>query len=165
MSPLTPRSQLVSFLPDLRAYARFLLRDAAEADDLVQEGLVRALAALPQYQQGTNLRAWLFTILRNAFYEQSRRRRTERAALAETFAAEQTDEAAQQGKLDLSDLQRQLFALSPLLREALMLVGAQGLSYEDAAAICSVPVGTMKARVARARSRLVRTIQPPPNQG
>jgi len=153
-----PRSQLVSFLPDLRAYARFLVRDAGEADDLVQEGLVRALAALQQYQEGTNLRAWLFTILRNAFYEQSRRRRTERAALEQSFATEQADGPAQHGTLDLSDLQHQLFALSPLLREALLLVGAQGLSYEEAAAICDIPVGTMKARVSRARTRLARAI-------
>src|SRR5690349_24266247 len=79
--PTALRRQLADLLPDLRAFARFLVRDRAEADDLVQEALVRALASLDQFRHGTNLKAWLFSILRNAFYEQARRRRTERKVL------------------------------------------------------------------------------------
>ena len=75
------RAQMIALLPELRGFARFLVRDRAEADDLVQDAVVRALAALDQFQPGTNLKSWLFTILRNVFFEQARRRRTERAAL------------------------------------------------------------------------------------
>ena len=141
-------------LPDLRRYARFLARHATEADDLVQDAVVRALAALPQYRAGSNLRAWLFTILRNTFYEQARRRRTERAILAERSTEDTGSQPSQHGHIDLADLTRNLFLLPPLLREALVLVGAHGMSYEEAAAICAVPTGTMKARVSRARTQL-----------
>ncbi len=115
---------------------------------------MKALAALPQFVAGTNLRAWTFTILRNTFYEQSRRRRTERAAIAQGFADDEAGSPAQDAQLEFRDLQRHIYALPPLLREALVLVGAQGLSYEEAAAICAVPEGTIKARVSRARRQL-----------
>jgi len=150
---------LIALLPELRGFARFLVRQPAEADDLVQEAIVRGLAALPQFQQGTNFRAWMFRILRNAFYEQSRRRRTEQHALAQSFAEEEARDAEQHGHVDLSDLQRALFTLSASAREALVLVGAQGLSHEDAALVCGVPVGTMKARVSRARHQLAEIMQ------
>jgi RNA polymerase sigma-70 factor (ECF subfamily) len=150
------RAPLLPLIADLRAYARFLAPQRAEADDLVQEALVRALAALAQFRQGTSMRAWLFVILRNAFYEQARRRRSERAALQHAPAADAIGAPAQHARTDLADLQSQLFALPPLLREALVLVGAQGMSYEEAAEICNVPVGTMKARVSRARTQLAR---------
>jgi RNA polymerase sigma-70 factor (ECF subfamily) len=150
---------LIALLPDLRGFARFLVRQPAEADDLVQEAVVRALAALPQFQPGTNFRAWVFRILRNSFYEQARRRRTESHALAQSFAEEEARDAAQHGHVDLSDLQRSLFRLTPVLREALVLVGAEGLSHEDAALVCGVPEGTMKARVSRARQQLAVLVQ------
>lgn len=150
---------MIALLPELRAYARFLVRQQAEADDLVQETLARALAALRQYAAGTNLRAWLFTIQRNLFYEQARRKRSERLALEVSLPVETSAAASQQERLNLEDLRRHLFALSPLLREALVLVGAQGLSYEEAATICAVPVGTVKARVSRARGQLARVMQ------
>ncbi len=148
------RPQIIRLLPDLRAFARFLARDRTLADDLVQDTLVRALGALDQFQHGTNLKAWLFTIQRNAFYEQFRRRRREQRAMAEQFSGDEAEGAPQHGAAELSDLQRMLFSLPPLLREALVLVGAQELSHEQAAAICGVPVGTMKARVSRARAKL-----------
>ncbi len=150
------RRQILALLPDLRAFARFLARDRTLADDLVQETLVRALGALGQFQDGTNLKAWLFTIQRNAFFEQARRRRREDVAMREHFAGAEAEGPAQHGAADLSDLQRMLFSLPPLLREALVLVGAQELSHDEAAAICGVPVGTMKARVSRARAKLAR---------
>ena len=158
---------MIVLLPDLRGFARFLVRDRAEADDLVQEALVRALAAAGQFQPGTNMKAWLFTILRNAFFEQTRRRRTERAALERGMPDEPLTSDGE-GRAALSDLQRQLWQLPPLLREAIVLVGAQELGYEEAAAICGVPAGTMKARVSRARTqlkRLVNHVSPEPEGG
>jgi RNA polymerase sigma-70 factor, ECF subfamily len=160
-----PRRALAALLPDLRAFARFLARDRALADDLVQEALVRALGALHQYQPGTSLKAWTFTILRNAYYEQGRRRGREVAL--DDASAGCPQEAPTQAAPDagsraaLGDLNRLIWRLSPLLREALTLVGAQELSYEEAAAICGVPVGTMKARVSRARAALVRAMRDP----
>ncbi len=159
MESVEPRRMLIALLPELRGFARFLVRQQTEADDLVQEAIVRALAALPQFQPGSNFRAWVFRILRNAFYEQARRRRTEQHALAQSFAEDEAGDPAQPGYLDLSDLQRALFKLTPVLREALVLVGAQGLSHEDAALVCAVPVGTMKARVSRARRHLAQHVQ------
>lgn len=153
------RREVATLLPQLRGLARFLARDRAEADDLVQEAVLRALRGLGQFQPGTSVRAWLFTILRNVFYEQARRRKRERAAL-ERQAAPESIAAHQPHEADLADLARQLRQLPPTLREALVLVGAQELTYEEAAAICAVPVGTMKARVSRARRQLARLADP-----
>ncbi len=153
------RREMLALLPDLRAFGRFLVRDHVAADDLVQDTIVRALGALGQFNAGTNLKAWLFTILRNLFFEQSRRRRREAAALSAQLPTEETTRADQADPASLRDLQRTLWSLPPLLREALVLVGAQELSYEEAAAICGVPVGTMKARVSRARTQLTTIIQ------
>jgi RNA polymerase sigma-70 factor (ECF subfamily) len=152
----------MALLPDLRRFARFLAGQHADADDLLQETVVRALAALSQYEPGTDMRAWTFTILRNAFYEQLRRRKTEARALAESSDLEEARPPAQVAQMDFTDLQRALFALSPLLREALILVGAHGLSYEEAGRICGVPEGTIKARVSRARRQLAQVIRDTP---
>lgn len=145
-------------LPDLRAFARFLTRDASAADDLVQDTVVRALAAQGSFQDGTNLKAWLFTIERNAFYEQARRARREVRLLSEQRPQSEASPPEAHRRAELTDLSRMLWTLPPLLREALVLVGAQELSHEEAAAICSVPIGTMKARVSRARSQLARSM-------
>ena len=152
------RGELTTLLPDLRGFARFLVRDRAEADDLVQEAVVRALGALAQFQAGSSMRAWTFTILRNTYYEQARRRRTETRALQAQAPAEGGLAPAQDSQAALTELRGFLWALPPLLREALVLVGAQGLAYEEAAAICNVPIGTMKARVSRARTQLARVM-------
>ena len=149
--------QMASLLPDLRAFARFLTRDVTAADDLVQDTVVRALAAQASFQPGTNLKAWLFTIERNAFYEQMRQKRREVRLLSEQSPVMDVSPEAHR-RSDLSDLQRMLWSLPPLLREALVLVGAQELSHEEAAAICGVPIGTMKARVSRARGQLNRAM-------
>jgi RNA polymerase sigma-70 factor (ECF subfamily) len=148
------RAALSRLIPELRGFARFLVRDRAEADDLVQEALLRALRSLSQFRAGSNLRAWVFTILRNAHVELRRRRRTEAAAIANQFAEDEAIGPAQADNAELADLQSRLWTLSPVLREALILVGARGFSYEEAAEVCAVPVGTMKARVARARRQL-----------
>ncbi len=146
------RRDLALLLPELRAYARFLVRDRSKSDDLVQDAVLRALASLSQFAPGTSLKAWVFTILRNAFFEQARRRKREEAALARHNAG--GGEALQQHHGEIADMSRMLWTLPPLLREALVLVGAQELTHEEAAVVCSVPVGTMRARVSRARARL-----------
>jgi RNA polymerase sigma-70 factor (ECF subfamily) len=148
------RHQIVALLPDLRAFARFLARDRVAADDVVQDSIVRALGAVSQFQPGTNLKAWLFTILRNQFYEQARRRKREATALQARFDESEAADPQQLAQADLTDLQQLIWRLPPSQREALLLVGAQGMSHEEAAAICGVPVGTMKARLSRARSGL-----------
>jgi RNA polymerase sigma-70 factor (ECF subfamily) len=146
------RRELASLLPDLRAYARYLVRDASHSDDLVQDTIVRALGSLGQFQANTSLRAWLFTIQRNAFFEQQRRRRRERVAIQAQFDTASPDLQMHGGQVN--DMARMLWTLPPLLREALVLVGAQEMTHEEAAAVCGVPVGTMRARVSRARSKL-----------
>jgi RNA polymerase sigma-70 factor (ECF subfamily) len=146
------RREIALLLPDLRAYSRFLVRDRSKSDDLVQDTVVRALASLDQFAHGTNLRAWMFTILRNAFYEQMRRRKREDAALA--LHAQTAAVVVQSHHGEIADLSQLLWTLPPLLREALVLVGAQEMTHEEAASICGVPVGTMRARVSRARRML-----------
>lgn len=151
------RRDIAALLPELRAYARFLARDRAAADDAVQEAVVRALGALHQFTPDTSLRAWMFTILRNGFYEQRRRQARETAMIG---AALDEGEAlapvppAQDGRQAVQDVQALIWALPPLLREALMLVGVKELTHEEAARVCNVPVGTMKARLSRARAAL-----------
>lgn len=155
------KREIIGFLPDLRGFARFLARDPTAADDLVQDTVLRALAALDQFRPGTNLKAWLFTIQRNAFYEQARRRQREDRLLRSQLVAGEAEAPRQVPRSELVDLQRLLFALPPLMREALVLVGAQEMSHEEAAGICGVPVGTMKARVSRARAMLAKLSRAP----
>lgn len=145
------RNSLVRVLPDLRAYARILVRDAARADDLVQEAAMRALAAAEQFQPGTSLKAWVFTIQRNLFLQQIRTRKREDAALA---ASPEGDEAFSPPTGEVAELQRMLDTLPAALREALVLVGASEMTHEEAALVCGVAPGTMRARVSRARALL-----------
>jgi RNA polymerase sigma-70 factor (ECF subfamily) len=153
------RSQIAALLPDIRGFARFLVRDRTAADDLVQDALVRALGALEQFQPGTNLKAWLFTIVRNAFYEGARRRKREARALERHIVGDEAAHPAQDARTELRDLQLLLWTLPPLLREALILVGAQEMTYDEAALVCGVPVGTVKARVSRGRTALAAAIR------
>lgn len=153
-------------LADLRGFARYLTREASAADDLVQDTVLRALSARDSFVEGTNIKAWLFTILRNVFYEQRRRRVKETEILGEISRGREGDVAErgsfQDGVMDLSQL---LWRLPDILREALILVGAQELSYEEAASICDCPVGTMKARVSRARGQLAELASVPRETG
>lgn len=153
------RGQIAALLPELRGFARFLVRDRGAADDLVQDGLVRALGALHQFEAGTNLKAWLFTILRNAFYENIRRRRRESSLLEAGGAELLSERSAVEMRTDVMDLQSLIWTLPLLLREALILVGAQEMTYEEAAQVCNVPVGTIKARVSRGRSALATALR------
>ncbi|WP_084294662.1 sigma-70 family RNA polymerase sigma factor [Asaia prunellae] len=142
-------------MSDLRGFARYLTRDIAAADDLVQDTVLRALGARAQFVEGTNIKAWLFTILRNIFYEQRRRKVKETEILSEISRDSEEGGDGGQGYHDhVLDLSVLLWRLPETLREALILVGAQEMSYEEAAEICSCPVGTMKARVSRARAKL-----------
>src|SRR6201986_4229328 len=149
------KSELLSLVPFLRAFARSLTGNPEAADDLAQETLVKAWQSRASFIPGTNLKAWLFTILRNQFY--SDRRRAWRQAPWDQEAAERIPGGGQdQGwAAELSDTARALRVLTDEQREALILVGAGGFSYEDAAEICNCAVGTVKSRVARARKALI----------
>lgn len=148
------RQELTALIPHLRAFARSLCGNATLADDVAQDALLKAWNARLKYTPGTNLKAWTFTILRNQFY--SIKRRSWRATSLEPEVAEQTIVAvddAEQG-VQLNELRKALGALSTDQREALILVGASGLSYEEAAEICDCATGTIKSRVSRARKAL-----------
>jgi RNA polymerase sigma-70 factor (ECF subfamily) len=138
----------------MRAFAISLCGNRDRADDLVQEALVKAWNHLDSFEKGTNLKAWLFTILRNAYFSELRKTKREIADSEGQLAAKLSVPAEQQGHLDLVDLSKALAKLPPDQREALILVGAEGFSYEDAANISGCAVGTVKSRVNRARSRL-----------
>jgi RNA polymerase sigma-70 factor (ECF subfamily) len=148
------KQALLALLPNLRAFAVSLCGDVERADDLVQETLLKAWNHLESFQEGTNLRAWLFTILRNTYFSECRRRRREVEDRDGKKAAELAVHPDQQGHLDMQDFRRALDELSPDQREALILVGAAGFSYEEAASISGCAVGTIKSRVNRARSKL-----------
>ena len=147
-------ADLLSVIPNLRAFAVSLCGNLDRADDLVQETLVKAWSSIGSFVEGTNLRAWLFTILRNIYYSEYRKRRREVADPDGTFAARLATAPAQSGHMDLLDFRAALQQLPSDQREALILIGASGLSYEEAAGICGCAIGTMKSRVNRARSRL-----------
>ena len=149
------KTELLGLVPFLRAFARSLTGNPEAADDLAQETLVKAWQSRSSFIPGTNLKAWLFTILRNQFY--SDRRRAWRQAPWDQEAAERIPGGADEQvfSAELSDTVRALRRLSDEQREALILVGAGGFSYEDAAAICKCAVGTVKSRVARARKTLI----------
>jgi RNA polymerase sigma-70 factor, ECF subfamily len=145
------KQALLGLIPNLRAFAVSLCGDVERADDLVQETLLKAWNHLESFQEGTNLRAWLFTILRNTYFSDCRRRRREVEDREGKKAAELAIHPGQQGHLDMQDFRR---ALNLLQREALVLVGAAGFSYEEAASVSGCAVGTIKSRVNRARTKL-----------
>ena len=149
-----PRDDLVTHLGPMRAFALSLTRNGAEADDLVQEAVMKAWKNIDSFQVGTNMQAWLFTILRNTFYS-VRRKRSREVADPDGIAASQLSvKPAHDGRLQLGEF-FEAFALLPVeQREALALVGASGFSYEEAADMCGVAVGTIKSRANRGRARL-----------
>jgi len=146
--------QLVDYVPVLRAYARSLARDHAAADDLVQETVMKAWSNLDKFEPGTNLRAWLFTIQRNTFYSLARKRKWEVEDVDGIHAAMLEQRPQQEGAMDYLDFQAAFAKLTSDQREILTLVGAAGVSYEEAAEICGCAVGTIKSRLNRARTRL-----------
>ncbi|MCC6205676.1 MAG: RNA polymerase sigma factor [Hyphomicrobiales bacterium] len=148
------KADLLAAIPSLRAFAVSLSQNADKADDLVQETLVKAWDKHESFQMGTNLKAWLFTILRNEFYSQMRKRGREVQDTDGAMTARLAVHPSQQGKLDLQDFRAALEQLPEDQREAIILIGASGFSYEEAALICGCAVGTIKSRVSRARTRL-----------
>jgi RNA polymerase sigma-70 factor, ECF subfamily len=148
------KAELAATIPHLRAYGRSLTGDPDRADDLVQDTMLKAWASRDRFAAGTSMKAWTFVILRNAFLSQMRRQKFH--GEYDAVAAEKLLIAAplQEEATHVADIQRALLELSADQREALILVGAGGMSYEDAAQICGVAVGTMKSRVSRARTAL-----------
>lgn len=147
--------ELVALIPHMRGFARSLCHDRTYADDLAQDALASAWAHRSTYVPGTNLKAWVFKILRNKFY--SDHRRAWRVSQLDPDVAERTLVATSNpsAALELDDVRRAMLALPEEQREALTLVGVAGLSYEEAAAICDCAEGTVKSRVSRARRRLL----------
>jgi len=153
------RRQVVAMMPALRAFARSLTRNRATADDLIQETLLKALLNGGKFAADTNLRAWLFTILRNTFYSGIRRARNEIADSSGALAANLSVRPAQEGIVALQELGIALQRLPQQQRVALMLVGATGLPYGEAASLCGCAPGTIKSRVSRGRNRLIEIMQ------
>ena len=149
---------MLAQLPTLRAFAVSLCGNLDRADDLVQETLLKAWQHLDKFEEGTNLRAWLFTILRNHYFSELRKRRREVEDVDGKMTASLSVRPAQQGHLDMQDFRKALSTLPADQREALVLVGAVGMSYEEAAGVAQCAVGTIKSRVNRARSRLAETL-------
>ena len=157
------RDQLIAAIPGLRAFGMSLTARPDRADDLVQETLMKAWHHHDSFQQGTNLRAWLFTILRNEFYTHIRKRRREVEDADGVYAGAVAVNGGQEGHLDMADLRSALLQLPDDQREAIILVGASGFSYQEVAEICGVAVGTVKSRVSRARERLARLLGAAPD--
>jgi RNA polymerase sigma-70 factor (ECF subfamily) len=150
-----PREMLVGFIGPMRAFAYSLTRNDAGADDLVQDSLVKAWKNIESFQRGTNMQAWLFTILRNTFYSDRRRAKREVEDADGTLAGKLSEKPRHDGVLALSEFMKAYATLPVEQREALALVGASGFSYEEAADTCGVAIGTIKSRVNRGRARLV----------
>ncbi len=152
--PLDPRDEIITHLKPMRAFALSLTRDMARADDLVQDTVVKAWTNIDKFTVGTNMRAWLFTILRNTFYSERRKAKREVADVDGAMTERMSVKPAHDGHLALTDFRRAFEQLPAEQREALILVGAQGFAYEEAARMCNCAVGTVKSRANRGRKRL-----------
>jgi RNA polymerase sigma-70 factor (ECF subfamily) len=148
------QEEMLAAVPRLRAFGISLCGDVDKADDLVQEALQRALANIDSFQPGSNMLAWLITILRNFFYANYRKQRREVEDADGRYAESLKSLPEQESKLEFEELRAALAKLSPDQREALILIGGSGFSYEEVAKICGCAPGTIKSRVNRARSRL-----------
>jgi RNA polymerase sigma-70 factor (ECF subfamily) len=148
------QNQILALVPNLRAFARSLSGNVHQADDLVQETLVKAWKNRASFAEGSNLKAWLFTILRNTYLSDRRKRKHEVEDEDGVMAAQLSVHGAQHGHMDMVDFQAAFATLPDEQREALILIGAEGFSYEEAALMCDCAVGTIKSRVNRARNKL-----------
>lgn len=153
-SAMHPRDEIINFLSPLRAFAISLSGNTAAADDLVQDTIVKAWSNIDKFQPGTNMQAWLFTILRNTFYSDRRKHRREVPDPDGLHAASLFELPAHDGKLAFRDFHRAFSQLSAEHREVLILVGASGFSTEQTAEMIGIAVGTVKSRTSRARKRL-----------
>lgn len=149
-----PRDEIVSFLPSLRAFAISLTRNLASADDLVQDTIVKAWTNIDKFAAGTNMQAWLFTILRNTFYSDRRKHRREVPDPDGIHATQLAVKPDHDGRLAFTDFRRAFDQLSVEHREVLILVGGSGFTTEEAAELMGVAAGTVKSRTSRARKRL-----------
>jgi RNA polymerase sigma-70 factor (ECF subfamily) len=148
------KKQFIAAIPTLRAFARSLCGNAVRADDLVQETLMKALAKIDSFQEGSNAQAWLITILRNHYFSEGRKRRREVEDGEGHYAATLSTPGRQLDTLEVKDLMTALQMIADDKREALLLVTASGYSYEEAAQIMGTKPGTVKSRVSRARAEL-----------
>ena len=153
-----PREEIVTHLPALRAFARGLTGDVSAADDLVQDTVLKAWSKFHLYRPGTNLRAWLFTILRNSFLSGRRKSAKEVSDSEGSFAAKLASKPDHDGRLAMQELTVALRQLPDEQREALLLVGALGFSVEEAAETCGCAPGTIKSRANRGRAGLARIL-------
>jgi len=152
-------------LPAMRAFARSLTRDATSADDLVQDALVRLLTAQERFIPGSSFKAWAFTVIRNRFVDQYRRKRYADSRQSELNGAEQIQSAPQDSVMEFRDMACAFWELPAAFREVLLLVGVHDLSYEEAAEIIGCPIGTVRSRLSRARSRLMELMNRPAEAG
>lgn len=152
--PPSFKAAMLAALPALRAFAMSLSGRHDVADDLVQETVMKAWSKQDAFTLGTNMNAWLFTILRNLYYSQMRKRGREVQDVDGVFTARLGVAPSHDGRMDLADFRNALESLPADQREAVLLIGAAGFSYEEAAEICGCATGTVKSRVSRARSRL-----------
>jgi RNA polymerase sigma-70 factor (ECF subfamily) len=158
MSDANFRNDLLAAIPGMRAFAISLTNNADLADDLVQGAITNAWASRARFEAGSNINAWLFTILRNGFYSNYRKRTREVDDPEQKYAARLASAPEQHGRLDLQDMRIALAKLPATQREALLLVAAEGMSYDEAAQVCGVAVGTVKSRVNRARAALAQLL-------
>lgn len=159
-----PRDELADHIGPMRAFAISLCRNTATADDIVQDALVKAWTNIDKFQEGTNMRAWLFTIVRNTYFSLHRKRKREVEDVDGTYAESLSQKPDHDGKLALRDFAAAFDHLTDEQREALVLVGAQGFSYEEAAETVGVAVGTIKSRVNRGRAHLAELMQIGPDE-
>ena len=157
-APPAVRDTMLAAVPSLRAFAISLTHDVHHADDLVQETLLSAWAALDRFEPGTNMKAWLFVILRNCVLKGHRKRRRCVEDRDGLYAERLQTAPDQHLRLEVQDMLKALEKLRPERREVLILTAAEGLSYEEAARICGIPAGTVKSRLARARADLARLL-------
>jgi RNA polymerase sigma-70 factor, ECF subfamily len=155
----TFKRELTLLIPHLRAFARSLCRDASQADDLAQDAMLKAWNARESFHPGTNMKAWAFTILRNAFYSEKRRSWRRQPLDPEVAEATLVSSSNPTDGLELLALRNALAKLPVDQKEALILVGAGGMSYEEAAEVCNCAVGTIKSRVSRARKAVIEILE------
>ncbi len=154
-----------SCIPHLRAYARSLVHDPDAADDLVQDALVRGWMSREQFTEGTNFKAWMFTILRNRFLDQRRRDRIGSSSIDDVVSENLIARPSQDTVLYFDDMARAFWHLSAPHREILMLVGAMGLGYDEAANVIGCAVGTVRSRLSRARTELQTVLEKGQSRG
>ncbi|MEM7640917.1 MAG: RNA polymerase sigma factor [Pseudomonadota bacterium] len=154
MSHADPREEIIEHLKPMRAFAISLTRNSATADDMVQDAIVKAWSNIEKFEPGSNMRAWLFTILRNTYYSSLRKSKREVSDVDGILTANMAEKPAHDGHLQMTDFRKAFEQLPDEQRETLILVGASGFSYEEAAEMCGVAVGTIKSRASRGRHKL-----------